>query len=75
MFKALESVPLFKGLDEHTLHLLEPLFEPYSCPAGAIIFEQGDPAHYMYLDPGWHSRNALQTLRRPAAHHHPPGAG
>lgn len=49
MFKALESVPLFKGLDEHTLHLLEPLFEPYSCAAGAVIFGQGDPAHYMYL--------------------------
>lgn len=49
MFKALESVPLFKDVDDYILHLLEPLFEPYSCPAGAVIFEQGEPAHYMYL--------------------------
>ena len=49
MFKTLESLPLFKGLDNHTLKLLEPLFEPYSCCAGEIIFEQGDPAHFLYL--------------------------
>ena len=49
MFKALESVPLFQDLDDNILHLLEPLFEPYSCPAGAVIFEQGEPAHYLYL--------------------------
>jgi len=49
MFKALESVPLFRDLDEDILHLLEPLFEPYVCPAGTVIFEQGDPAHYLYL--------------------------
>jgi CRP-like cAMP-binding protein len=29
--------------------MLEPLFESYSCPAEAVIFEQGDPAHYLYL--------------------------
>lgn len=49
MFKELESVPLFKDVDEHILHLLEPLFEPYSCPPGAVIFEQGEPAHYLFL--------------------------
>jgi len=49
MFKALASVPLFKDVDHHILDLLEPLFEPYSCPAEAVIFEQGDPAHFMYL--------------------------
>ena len=49
MFKTLESVPLFKGLDENTLQLLEPLFETYSCSAEEVIFEQGDPAHYLYL--------------------------
>jgi len=49
MFKTLESVPLFKGLDNNTLQLLEPLFETYSCSAGEVIFEQGDPAHYLYL--------------------------
>jgi len=49
MFKTLDSVPLFKGLDNNTLQLLEPLFESYSCPTGEVIFEQGDPAHYLYL--------------------------
>ncbi len=49
MFKTLESVPLFKGVDENILDLLEPIFEPYSCPAETAIFEQGDPAHYLYL--------------------------
>jgi CRP-like cAMP-binding protein len=49
MFKTLETVPLFKGLDDHILQLLEPLFETYSCSAGEIIFEQGDLAHYLYL--------------------------
>ena len=49
MFKTLESVPLFKDLDGNILNLLEPLFEPYSCPAETVIFEQGDPAHYLYL--------------------------
>ena len=49
MLRTLESVPLFKDLDENTLRLLEPLFEPYACAAGTIIFEQGQPAHYLYL--------------------------
>ena len=49
MFKALDSVPLFKDVDDDILRLLEPLFEPYSCSADMAIFEQGDPAHYLYL--------------------------
>jgi len=49
MFKELETVPLFKDVDDRILHLLEPLFEPFSGLAGAVIFEQGEPAHYMYL--------------------------
>ena len=49
MFKTLDSIPLFKGIDENILELLEPLFEPYSCAAETAIFEQGDPAHYLYL--------------------------
>jgi CRP-like cAMP-binding protein len=49
MFKEFESVPLLKDLDDSILRLLEPLFEPYSCPAGAVIFEQGEPARYLYL--------------------------
>ena len=49
MFKELESVPLFKDMDDHVRRMLEPLFEPFSCPAEAVIFEQGEPAHYLYL--------------------------
>ena len=49
MFMELESVPLFKDVDECILDLLEPLFEPYACPAGTVVFEQGDPALYLYL--------------------------
>jgi len=49
MFKQLESIPLFQDINDYILHLLEPLFEPYVCPPGAVIFEQGEPAHYLYL--------------------------
>ena len=31
------------------MNLLRPLFEPFSCPAGNIILEQGAPAQYLYL--------------------------
>jgi CRP-like cAMP-binding protein len=49
MLRTLASVPLFKDLDENTLQLLEPLFEPFSCAAETVIFEQGQMAHYLYL--------------------------
>jgi CRP-like cAMP-binding protein len=49
MLQTLESVPLFRDVDEDTLQLLDPLFEPYECTAGTVIFEQGQPAHYLYL--------------------------
>jgi CRP-like cAMP-binding protein len=49
MLNTIKSVPLFKDLDEHTLELLEPLFEPFECAEGTVIFEQGQPAHYLYL--------------------------
>lgn len=49
MFKTLDSVPLFKDVDGDVLKLLEPLFEPYSCTAGTVIFEQGQMAHNLYL--------------------------
>ena len=49
MFKELETVPLFEGVEDHILELLKPLFEPISFPAGTVIFEQGEPAHFLYL--------------------------
>ena len=49
MFKQLESIPLFEGLDADTLALLAPLFESFSCTAGNTIFEQGQQTDYLYL--------------------------
>jgi CRP-like cAMP-binding protein len=40
---------LFKELAEHQMDLLSPLFEPFSCPAGEIILQQGAPAQFLYL--------------------------
>lgn len=31
------------------MDLLEPLFEPYTCPAGTVVLQQGKPADYLYL--------------------------
>ena len=49
MLEALESIPLFRKLEDDTLRMLAPLFESFSCPAGSTIFEQGDPADHIYL--------------------------
>jgi len=49
MFKELENIPLFKDVDAYILQLLEPLFEPFSCLEGEVIFEQGEPALHLYL--------------------------
>ncbi len=43
-----ENIPLFEGLGEEILTLLEPLFEPCTCHEG-LIFKQGDPAIHLYL--------------------------
>jgi CRP-like cAMP-binding protein len=42
-------VELFKELAEHQMDLLSPLFEPFSCEAGTVIFQQGAPAEFLYL--------------------------
>lgn len=39
---------LFKGLSAAQLAILHPLFEPCDCYAGTVLFEQGDPAVYLY---------------------------
>ncbi len=49
MLQDLRTIPPFEDLDEETLRLVEPLFERYTCPEGTVIFEQGDPALYLYL--------------------------
>lgn len=49
MLHALSNVPFLQGLGADKLGLLEPLLEPYTCPSGTVIFEQGQPAHHLYL--------------------------
>ena len=49
MFTDLKFVPAFEGLRDEYLDLLKPLFEPFSCPAGSRVLQQGAPADYLYL--------------------------
>ncbi|GAB4503511.1 MAG: hypothetical protein Fur0043_05030 [Anaerolineales bacterium] len=49
MLKALQSVSPFQNVDERTLSLFAELFEPFSCPEGTVIFEQGERANFIYL--------------------------
>jgi CRP/FNR family transcriptional regulator, cyclic AMP receptor protein len=49
MFADLNLVPAFEDLDDGYMDLLKPLFEPYSCQAGSIILQQGEPAEYLYF--------------------------
>ena len=45
----MDQITIFKGLDAEELALLKPMFERFSCPAGTVIFQQGDPADFLYL--------------------------
>jgi CRP/FNR family cyclic AMP-dependent transcriptional regulator len=45
----MNRVAIFKGLDANQLELLKPLFELFSCSPGAVIFQQGDQAKFLYL--------------------------
>ncbi len=49
MLRLFTALPLFEGLEETQLRLLEPLFEPYRCAKDTVIFEQGDRAEFLYL--------------------------
>ena len=49
MLKDLRTIPPFEDLDEATLQLLEPIFHRFNCPAGTVVFDQGDPAVYLYM--------------------------
>ena len=44
----IETLPLFEGLTPKQLAMLEAIFIPCDFYAGAIIFEQGDPAEFLY---------------------------
>jgi CRP-like cAMP-binding protein len=44
-----DQLPLFKDLSCEQQALLRPLFLPVDCYSGTRLFEQGDPAEYLYL--------------------------
>ena len=44
-----DQLPLFKDLSCEQRDLLRPLFLPVDCYSGMPLFEQGDPAEYLYL--------------------------
>jgi CRP-like cAMP-binding protein len=45
----LNSWSVFNDPKVDYMDLLEPLFEPFACPAGTHVLEQGKPADYLYL--------------------------
>lgn len=49
MLDALPYIPLFQDLEPAQIALLKSIFEDFTCPAETTIFEQGDPAQYLYL--------------------------
>jgi CRP-like cAMP-binding protein len=49
MLDSLTHIPVFQDLEPDQLAQLETLFEYFTCPPQTIIFEQGDPAGYLYL--------------------------
>lgn len=49
MFSDLGLIPAFKNLNDEYMEVLRPLFEPFSCRAGSIVLQQGEPADYLYL--------------------------
>ncbi len=49
MLDTLPYIPLFEGFNTLQVSILKPLFEDFICSAGTTIFEQGDPAKYLYL--------------------------
>ena len=49
MHKMPDRVPTFSDMNPEYVSLLKPLFERYSCPSGAVVIQQGQPANYLYL--------------------------
>lgn len=44
-----QHLPLFQDLSPAQIHLLRPMFVPCECYTGSVLFEQGDPANYLYM--------------------------
>jgi CRP-like cAMP-binding protein len=49
MLENLGGIAFFDDFSSWQLELLSPLFEPYSCNDGTMIFQQGDEAVFLYL--------------------------
>lgn len=49
MLDVLPLIPLFQDLSAKQTRILMAAFESYICPPGTVIFEQGEPAQYLYL--------------------------
>lgn len=45
----MNQVAIFKELNTDQIDLLRPLFETFSCEPGSVIFQQGEPAEFLYL--------------------------
>lgn len=46
---SLEQLPIFQGLTPEQIDILHPLIVECKCYAGTVLFEQGDPADFLYL--------------------------
>jgi len=46
---SLNNFPVFKGVDEEYIALLQPLFERFTCPANTTVIEQGMAADFLYI--------------------------
>jgi len=49
MLDVVKRIPLFHDLSDEQLELIAPMFEVFTCPANQPIFEQDEPATYLYL--------------------------
>lgn len=47
--QVLRHLTFFNGLRKSDLEVIEPYFQSQAYPAGAVVFEQGDAAEYLYL--------------------------
>jgi CRP-like cAMP-binding protein len=49
MLEEFHRLPIFRDLEIQQLCALEALFERYACVEDALIFEQGQPADFLYV--------------------------
>jgi CRP-like cAMP-binding protein len=49
MLDTVSQIPLLQDLGKEQVKLISPLFEKFTCPANGCIFEQNEPATYLYV--------------------------